>query len=391
MTDKDLSYDIAIVGAGPAGLSLVARLAEAPLRIALIERQSESELASPPYDGREIALTRVSIARLKELGAWDHLSPGEAAPLGRAEVLNGSSPFVLSFGASDREGPIGKLVSNAVIRRILFETTCGQSNCHLITGESATFVGRDGERTRLQLSGGRTLSARLLVAADTRFSTLRKSLGIGAEMSDFGRTMLVVRVAHEKPHNGVATEWFDHHQTIAMLPLRGDQSSFVLTLRADDMARIAALSDADFLAEIERRAQGRWGQLTLASKPFCYPLVATYAHRFVKPGFALIGDAAVGMHPVTAHGYNFGLASAFALGKQLNGFADLSAGLLWSRLQAYDREHRRATLPLFTTTNAIAKLYSDERPAARFVRAAGLRAMQLAPGARALVQARLLQ
>ena len=58
-------FDIIVVGAGPAGLGFARALEPTGLRIALIERQAEAELASPPVDGREIALTHRSVATLK--------------------------------------------------------------------------------------------------------------------------------------------------------------------------------------------------------------------------------------------------------------------------------------------------------------------------------------
>ncbi|MBK8544858.1 MAG: FAD-dependent hydroxylase, partial [Caulobacteraceae bacterium] len=111
----------------------------------------------------------------------------------------------------------------------------------------------------MQLQNDRALAAKLIVAADTRFSALRQSQGIGARMVDFGRTMLVCRVRHARAHNNIATEWFDRGQTIAMLPLLEGQSSFVLTLGTLDMAGIKALSAEAFAREIERRTQRRWG------------------------------------------------------------------------------------------------------------------------------------
>lgn len=51
-----MQFDIIIVGAGPAGLSLVRSLAGCGLSIAIIEQQERETLADPAYDGREIAL-----------------------------------------------------------------------------------------------------------------------------------------------------------------------------------------------------------------------------------------------------------------------------------------------------------------------------------------------
>lgn len=383
-------FDLLIVGAGPAGLSLAARLAQAPLRIALVDSQPRNVLAAPPYDGREIALTRASIERLRALGAWQSLTPEEISPLLRAEVLDGGSPYVLAFADRKSPAPLGALVSNAAIRRTLFERVALQDNCQFFTGDAARILRIDAEAARVRLAEGRELTGRLLVAADTRFSALRKDQGIGAHMLDFGRTMLVCRVRHARPHHGVATEWFDRGQTIAMLPLVGDQSSFVLTLDARQMSGVKRMTDGAFAREVERRTQHRWGDINLSSERHYYPLVAVYADRFAAQRFALLGDAAVGMHPVTAHGFNFGLRGAFSLGQQILAARRQSKDIgAMDGLRRYERGHRRATLPLFTATNAIAKLYSDERPLARFARGAALRLMNVAPGARRVVESSL--
>lgn len=384
-------FDLIIVGAGPAGLSLAARLAGAPLTIALVELQQEETLAAPAYDGREIALTQASVAKLRTLGAWQLLTEPEISPLIRAEVLDGGSPYALDFADRRAAAPLGVLVSNAAIRRTLYARVAQQENCTLFAGCAVTDTPETGrDQVRVRLADGRVLTGALLVAADTRFSKLRQSQGIGARMVDFGRTMLVCRVGHAKSHGGVATEWFDHGQTIAMLPLQGNRSSFVLTLSARQMREVEGKSEADFRTDVETRTQGRWGAIKVESGRHYYPLVAVYAERFVAPRFALLGDAAVGMHPVTAHGFNFGLRGAFALAEEIlrdrRQAKDIASA---EGLRRYEAGHRRATLPLFTATNAIAKLYSDERPVARLARGAALRLMQLTPGARRLVEVSL--
>ena len=383
-------HDVAIIGAGPAGLSLALSLAQQGRSVALVERLPAATLAAPPYDGREIALTQGSASLLRTLGAWDKLSEADIAPLGEAVVLNGPSTRALRFHAAGTQ--LGHLVPNHRIRQTLFEAAAAQPNIHLIANTAATDIATTADTATLTLSDTCQIAARLIVAADTRFSEMRRRVGIPARMLDFGKTMLVCRMAHALPHNAIATEWFGIGQTIAILPLHGNQSSLVITLPAQQAARLAALPEAAFNAEITQRYAARLGDMHLVGTRHLYPLVAVYASRFVGQRLALVGDAAVGMHPVTAHGFNFGLDSqhtlAALIGKAAAAGRDIGAPGV---LHQYQMQHRRATRPLFLATNATVKLYTDDRLPARLLRGAALHASAtLAPVRRAVVD-RLLQ
>ena len=84
-----------------------------------------------------------------------------------------------------------------------------------------------------------------------------------------------------------------------------------------------------------------------------------------------MGDAAVGMHPVTAHGFNFGLRGVETFAALSAAARDTGLDLGNARLLArYAREHRRATKPLYLFTNGIVRLYTDTRPVARLARTA---------------------
>ena len=177
---------------------------------------------------------------------------------------------------------------NQEIRRALFEAVHAKPNIRLFADSTASAITVSDAQATLTLACGTALTARLIVAADTRFSEMRKRAGIGATMRDFGKSMLVCRMAHEKPHHEVATEWFGYGQTIAMLPLNGtaempNLSSLVLTLPAREIERLRALDEAAFGAEMTRRYQGRLGAMRPVSTRHAYPLVAVYAERFAAP------------------------------------------------------------------------------------------------------------
>ena len=391
--ERSNHQDVIVIGAGPAGLAFARSLAGTGLRIGLVERQPHDTLANPAFDGREIALTHRSAEILRGLGVWDRIDAAEIAPLRKAVVLNGSSPFALSFGA-EGEGAdrLGHLVPNHLIRRVLFQMVEGQSGLSLITRRAVTEVRTDADGAMVRLSDGTVLTGALLVAADSRFSDVRGRLGIGAEINRLGRSMMVVRVAHEGDHGGVATEWFEHGHTMAMLPLNGAVSSAVLTLPVADMERLTRLDETALGRELTRRYQARLGEMRLISSPHVYPLATTYSHRFVTRRAALIGDAAVGMHPVTAHGFNFGLQGqatlAGLIAQAVAKGGDIAAPALLSR---YEWTHRLATKPLYSATNLIVGLYTDERLPQRIVRHAALRAAARLPLLRGGVTRLLMQ
>lgn len=366
------TFDIAVIGAGPSALSFAAALRDVPLRLVLIDPLPRVALADPPYDGREIALTRRSVALMQETGLWERIEAAAKAPLRGARVYNGPAREPLEIGLPEgASGELGYLVSNHLIRRAAFEQATGQPNVTLLAGTSVEAVDVAGDGAALRLADGRRLRARLVVAADSRFSATRRAMGIATRMHDFGKTMLVCRMEHEVPHGAIAWEWFGHHQTLALLPLAGDCSSVVLTLPHHEIVAAQALSPGDFGLEMQRRFEGRLGRMVLASERHAYPLVATYPQRFVAARYAVIGDAAVGMHPVTAHGYNFALLSCDALARRLRTAVargeDIGAPGL---LEGYEREHRRATRPLFLATNAVVALYTNDTAPARLLRGA---------------------
>jgi ubiquinone biosynthesis UbiH/UbiF/VisC/COQ6 family hydroxylase len=370
-----MQYDVIIVGAGPAGMALAKSLTGTGLSVAILEKRDQPSVADPAFDGREIALTHRSIAILKAIDAWRHVPAEIPAEMREARVLNGGSPYALRFDATTHpSGSLGCLVPNHLLRRALYRTVADEPDITMLYGRGVTQVTTLANHATVRLEDNQTLTASLVIAADTRFSETRRRQGIATVMHDFGKMMLVSAVTHDEPHEHVATEWFEHGHTIAMLPMQGNRSSAVLTDTAAATEAMLAMDNDAFGAEVTRRYRGRLGPMQLDSTRHAYPLIATYATRFVRHRFALVGDAAVGMHPVTAQGFNFGLQGQDTLAKILRRIVsrggDIGAA---APLHEYEMKHRAATLPLWLATNAIARLYVDDRMPARLVRGATLR------------------
>ncbi|MCW2065297.1 UNVERIFIED_ORG: ubiquinone biosynthesis UbiH/UbiF/VisC/COQ6 family hydroxylase [Stenotrophomonas maltophilia] len=385
--------DVVVVGAGPAGLCFARALAGTGLQVGLVEAQPRQALADAAFDGREIALTHASRQSLEQLGLWQRLPDIEIAELRDARVMNGGSPFALTFASSQIDGqPLGWLVPNHLIRRAAWQAVQGQDGLELFDGRKVQAVRADSQGHVVRLDDGSELHARLLVCADSRFSGTRRMLGIGAQMRDFGKSMLVCRMQVERDHHHTAWEWFGYGRTMALLPLNEGQASAVITLPPRQIEELLAMDEIAFGDAIGGFFEHRLGRMQPVATPQAYPLVGVYAQRFVGERSALIGDAAVGMHPVTAHGFNLGLASAQRLAQgiaeqQRRGADIAAAGMLGS----YQRGHRLAARPLYEATNAIASLYTDDRRPARLLRAAGLRVAQGVAPFRQLIAAHLTQ
>lgn len=388
-----LDPEVLIVGAGPTGLAMAIALADAGFAATVLDQQSRDALAAPAEDGREIALTHSSVETLRALGLWQRLRPEEIGRIREARVTDGGGhDAALHFKARD---PLGWIVPNHALRRVSFEAATERPGLNLRTRSRLLRVITSAAQVELELEHGEaalpeSLHGQLLIAADSRFSWARRQLGIAADMQDLGRTMIVCRMRHTLPHRDVAHECFGYERTLAILPLAGDICSAVLTTDTAAAARLMDLPGGEFAALVEAQFGGRLGSMSLLGDRYPYPLVTAFARRFSATRSALIGDAAVGMHPVTAHGYNLGLQSVATLAHALcdaraAGLDIGDAGVL----AGYGRKHRRDAAVMYHGTNAVAKLFANDGAPQRLARQLILRGAQHLPPLKAAITARL--
>ena len=375
-----MNVDIVIVGAGPSGLCLARSLSGQGLTIAVIEQQSLDAISNPAFDGREIALTQSSASAMKDLGLWQLIEPQAISQLRDAKILDGRSQFEMLIPHQlSKYQELGWLISNHVIRKAAYDATQEANDLHhditLIPGRKVIKVKTNLPMAGVVLDDETEISAKLVVAADNRFSTTRRMMGIAADMHDFGRNMLVCCMTHDAPHDHIAWEWFDYGQTLALLPMNPDpetgryRSSVVITVASDEAEELMKLSPEAFSRNAKERFGNRLGEMDLVSTIHSYPLVSVYPKRLVGTRFATVGDAAVGMHPVTAHGFNFGLLGVQKLSKEILGAHRVGKDIGdQALLLRYERTHRLKTKPLFLMTRLITEIYTKESPPAKFLR-----------------------
>lgn len=373
--------DIVIVGAGPIGLSMCQALAGTGLDILLIEKQSQQKIANPAPDGREIAITHRTKAIMQDLHQWQRVDKNDIHLLKKAHVYNGTSDFVLGFDKPDTVRgraveTLGYLISNYIIRQVAYDTVADAFDDKItaLFEKVITHVEKGELYTTLVLSDGVKIRSRLVIAADSRMSFMRKALGISADMHDFGRTVMVFRTEHTKSNHSTAHEGFYYGKTLAVLPLGEYQSSMVITVDNSQVAQLTNMNKQRLAATMEEWLGGRLGQMTVTSSIYSYPLVGVHARGFYSHRAAVIGDAAVGMHPVTAHGYNLGMESVQLLSDLICQAVVAEEDIASHRLlRYYSHMHTLKTRAMYHGTNTIVKLYTNETPPARFMRHTGLR------------------
>jgi len=388
-----MDYDIVIIGGGPVGLSFACSMIKSKLKVLLVEKAPLVAIANPKVDGREIALTHQSRKVLNELGVWSLIDQDEVSPLKEAKVFDGDSPSLLSFNTNKSSiDALGYLVPNQLIRKALFERATHADNIEIINEVSVEDVSTSSGHAKIELSNGRTIESKLVVAADSRFSAIRRKMGIPSLMRDFSKVMITTRMTHEKPHNHVALECFNYGHTLALLPMNGDVSSVVLTVPANKADEMLGLNEDDFNALAAKGFNNRLGAMNQIGERHSYPLVGVHAQRFKANRFALIGDAAVGMHPVTAHGFNLGLRGQNILAESvyeaLEKGGDIGASAVLTR---FEKKQINLTRLMFFGTNGIVALFTNDDAIAKQVRRFVLKFADKFPPVKALITQHLTE
>ena len=369
------------------GLSFACSMIKSKLKVLLVEKAPLSAIANPKADGREIALTHQSRKVLNELGVWSLIDQDEVSPLKEAKVFDGDSPSLLSFNTNKSAiDALGYLVPNQLIRKALFERASQADNIDIVNEFSVEGVSTSASSAKIELSDGRTIESKLVVAADSRFSAIRRKMGIPSLMRDFSKVMITTRMSHEKPHHHVALECFNYGHTLALLPMNGGVSSVVLTVPANKADEMLGLNEDDFNKFAAKGFNNKLGAMKQIGKRHSYPLVGVHAQRFKANRFALIGDAAVGMHPVTAHGFNLGLRGQNILAESiywaLEGDGDIGSNTVLTR---FEKKQINLTRLMFFGTNGIVALFTNDDVIAKQVRRFVLKFADKFPPIKALI------
>ena len=367
---------IVIGGGAFAGLALALALRQGLGADVSVIVADPALATRPSRDTRATAIVAACRRLFEAIGAWGDVA-GDAQPILDMVVTDSSledatRPVFLTFGGNVEPGePFAHMVENRHLIDVLVRRAEAEG-IELVSAAVTNFVSRpDG--IDVTLSDGRTVEASLLVAADGARSKLRERAGIATHGWDYDQSGIVVSVSHERDHQGRAEEHFLPAGPFAILPLTGKRSSLVWTEKRDEAARIAALGEQEFHAELEQRFGLHLGEIKPLDKPRAFPLGYFVARSFIGERLALIGDAAHVIHPIAGQGLNMGLKDVAALAEVVVDAARLGMDLGQADvLDRYQRWRRFDTMAMGAATNALNFLFSNKSTFLRTVRDIGL-------------------
>lgn len=381
---QTLTADVAIAGGGLVGLSLALALDQAGISAAVVDPVAPSDQLEAAYDGRSSAIAFATYRMLQALGVAERI--GAVQPIDQILVTDGRpddglrkpgpSLLTLQFDRQELGGDapaLGYMIENRRMRLALDQAVRDRPGILRLAPATAASTHADAAGAEIALTDGRRVAARLLVGADGRGSKVRASAGIRTYGWSYRQTGLVATVALERPHGGVAHEYFLPNGPFAILPLTEDRASLVWT-ETDATARaLHALAPEALGAELMRRFGDFLGTVTVTGPVWTYPLSMELAAEWVRPRLALAGDAAHGVHPIAGQGLNLGLKDVAALAETLSNARGLGLDIGdLTVLRGYERWRRFDTMALAAGMDMFVRLFSTDAAPVRVLRTLGM-------------------
>lgn len=388
-------YDVIIVGGGMVGTALACALgtethsaASSNLSIALIEaNQPQDNWPTDSFDLRVSAITRASQNFLNTLNVWKSITDERASAYHEMHVWDAGGDGSIHFDCADiGEANLGHIIENRIINKALRERAQTIDNLDIYCPTKPVQLSLDDSpfknnlsrtsRAELQLDNGETLSAKLLVAADGGQSWLRQQADIPVTTRDYQQTAVVANVSTEFSHQHTAWQRFLPTGPLAFLPLSDTSnktSSIVWSTSPKEAERLCKLDATDFCLELEMAFDAKLGKITSTGTRASFPIKGQHATHYVKPQLALVGDAAHTIHPLAGQGVNLGFADAQCLSRIiLEAHAAQKNIGSFKTLRRYERSRRGDNLLMLETMGVFKQLFSNNTPALRELRNAGL-------------------
>lgn len=308
------ALDAVIVGAGVVGAAAALSLAEAGLRVAMVEAHEPAPWCEDAPDLRVYAFAPDSSALLQALRVWPAVLSARAQAYRRMRVWDAAGGSELRFDA-DALGrdSLGHIVEHGLLVDRLWQRVRADARIETHCPDKLLALSQDESGVSLELQSGARLQARFAFGADGAVSRVRDLLGVESNARDYGQRGIVAYVRTAMPHDDTAWQRFLPSGPLAFLPCVDGRSSIVWTLPNDEAERLLALDDEAFCRELTRAFDARLGDVLEVSPRAAFPLRRQLAKTMLVDRVALIGDAAHAVHPLAGQGVNLGLRDVSSL------------------------------------------------------------------------------
>ena len=368
-------FDVIIAGGNMTGACLACALADTPLRIAVVEAgELPGESTLEERDLRVSALTRASERILEHVGAWPYIAQHRLSPFRDMHVWDAGGSGEIHFDCAEIGEPtLGYIVENRLIQAALIDRLHDVANVQLFSPVSIAACDWADEGVTVELDDGRRLTASLLVGADGARSRVREQAGIPVRGWSYEQTAVVVNVRTEKDHQETAWQRFLPTGPLAYLPLTDNMSAIVWSTSPEQAETLLAMDDEDFRVALGEAFEYRLGKVLECGPRAAFPLRLQYAENYVRPGLALIGDAAHSIHPLAGQGVNLGLLDVAALAEVLlQGARKGRQPGDYEWLRRYERWRKTDNLGTMFVMDAFKRLFGNSLAPVKWLRNLGL-------------------
>lgn len=373
------SYDIIIVGGGMTGLALACMLAQkTSLTIAVLESQSHSSSWSASHYHHRVSAIALSSQRiLRSLRVWDDISRQRVSPFRQILVWDAAGHGEIRFNSNEIAEPLlGHIIENNLIQSVLEAKVRQYSNVEIIAPVKLEKLIENENGIELIADDERVYKTRLAVAADGANSWLRKQAKINIKKFDYQQDAIVAAVHTALPHHETASQVFLATGPLAFLPLQEEcTSSIVWSLPVNKANELMAMEAQDFQQALAQAFEYRLGDILKIEQRHVFPLSRQNTEEYVKPGIALIGDAAHTVHPLAGQGINIGLLDAASLADVLcDAIKNNRDFASYTNLRRYERWRKADNLTMLAGVDMIKNLFASEKKSIQTMRSLGLNA-----------------
>jgi 2-octaprenyl-6-methoxyphenol hydroxylase len=387
-------YDIIIAGGGMIGTCLALALAPLKLRVAVVEPVQRTNAEQPSFDDRSTALSRSTQRMFEAMRLWPEVVAA-STPIKHIHVSD-QGRFGFSHIDADEQKveALGYVVINRVLGEVLQSRTGQVKDLDWMSPACITKARAEGETQFVTIEQDdleRELTCRLLVAADGANSSVRDMIGISAKKTDYKQMAVIGNLLPQKPMNNTAYERFTLEGPMAMLPVADDRAAFVWTLPPDMAREVLQLSDSEFTQKLHHAFGGRLGEFSKIGKRAAYPLSLSKANGLIGNRSVLVGNAAHGLHPVAAQGFNLGMRDVAALcdclydeqrdASQSDREFDPGSPVILNKFADWRRVDQSKVVHF---TDNLVRLFASPRRPVAMLRNIGMLGFDLVPGVRRL-------